>query len=143
MGKNPRKIHFGEFLLPLLSNLSYTLDGKPGAQVLFYHDATDDLVISFEEGMRFLDMESPGTTSRRTIHAEHKEQSRYVHQCKILSEDKDRFHDIIYFHMEIGDKAGMMHSFPGQMILTPAFRHDGVEPVLIELLRNAELAEAI
>lgn len=143
MGRENPKIRFGEFLLPHLSNLSYTLDGKPGAQVLFYHDAEDDIVISFEEGMRFLDVESPGSTGRRTIHAEHKEQSRYVHQCKILSEDKDRFNDIVYFHMEISDATGKLHSFPGQMILAPAYSHDGVEPVLIELLRNAELAHAI
>lgn len=144
MGIKKQMIRFGEFLLPHLSNLSYTLDGKPGAQVLFYHDAKDDMVISFEEGMVCMDANHQRLKNRRTIQAEYQEQSRYLHQYKILSEDKDRFNDIVFFHLEISDDAGRAHSCPGQMVLSGRYRQEeGVEPVLIELLRNAELACAI
>jgi len=141
MGKINQKIRFGEFLLPYLSNLSCTLDGKPGAQVLFYHDSADDIVISFEEGMRLLDGKNRTAKNRRIVQAEHKEQGRYLHQYKILSEDDDHFNDVVFFHMEIRDDTGKAHSCPGQMVLSPKYRREeGVEPVLIELLRNAELA---
>lgn len=125
---------FNGFQFPMLQCMSFSVSGKPGSKTLFITDAKENVIISFEEGMKCLDIDFQ-SKDRTTIEAEYRAGNKYLHQRKLLSVDERKLKDWIGFRMEITDGDGTVHTCPGQMSISPmCSQTDGVEPILIELL---------
>lgn len=125
---------FNGFQFPLLPCMSYSVSGKPGSKTLFITDAKENVILSFEEGMKCLDIDFQ-SKDRTPIEAEYRAGNKYLHQRKLLSVDERKLKDWIGFRMEITDDNGAVHTCPGQMSISPmCSQADGVEPILIELL---------
>jgi len=118
--------------------LYYWMDGKPGKRTLFIEDDEEAVVISFEEGMRCLDM-----VNREADHCfEYRRGLRYLHQARVVNPDRTNTRGCIFFHMEITDHTGAIHCLPGQMLVQAGYPWaDGVEPVLIEILNSIMIVD--
>ena len=118
--------------------LHYWMDGKPGKRTLFIEDEEETVVISFEEGMRCLDM-----VNRDEDHCfEYRRGLRYLHQARVVNPDRANASCCSFFHMEITDHAGAIHYLPGQMLVRAGRPWaDGVEPVLIEILNSITIVD--
>ncbi len=123
---------FNGFQFPLLPRMCYAVDGNPGQKVLFICDEDENIIISFEQDMKCLDV-FHYSENRTPIYSEYQMDNKYLHQCRLRSADKDW----IGFRMEITDDDGTVHICPGQMSVSSAYRQkDGVEPILIQLLNG-------
>ena len=127
---------FNGFRFPLLPGMSYMMDGKPGRRTLFITDEDENIIISFEQGMKCLDI-SFQREARTPIYSEYRMDNKYLHQQKLLSTDEKVLKDWIGFRMEITDDDGTVYTCPGQLSLSSKHRQmDGVEPILIKLLNG-------
>jgi len=127
---------FNGFQFPLLPHMNYSVSGKPGNKTLFITNAQENVILSFEEGMPCLDI-SFQPKDRTSIDAEYRTNNKYLHQRKLLSVDEQKLRDWVGFRIEITDDDGAIHTCPGQLSISPAYRQtDGVEPILVELLRG-------
>lgn len=127
---------FNGFSFPLLPGMGYFMDGPPGKRVLFIADECEDILITFEQGMKHLDI-SFQREARTPIYSEYRMDNKYLHQRKPLSTDEKVLKDWIGFRMEITEDDGTVHTCPGQLSLSSKYRQmDGVEPILIKLLNG-------
>ena len=118
--------------------LYYWMDGKPGKRTLFIEDEEETVVISFEEGMRCLDL----VNREENLCFEYRCGLRYLHQARVVSPDRTNASCCSFFHMEITDHAGAVHCLPGQMLVRAGRPWaDGVEPVLIEILNSITIVD--
>ncbi len=128
---------FDKFSLVIPPKLQHYTDGPIGRRVIFITDEKEEMVISFEEDMKCLDMQDCNRKDSAAVETEHRIGNKYLHQVKSLPKDVRKRQDIVYFHMEIPGENGEVRICPGQMLIHPALRQtDGVEPVLIELLKG-------
>ena len=118
--------------------LHYWMDGKPGKRTLFIEDEEETVVISFEEGMRCLDM-----VNRDEDHCfEYRRGLRYLHQARVVNPDRANASCCSFFHMEITDHAGVTHCLPGQMLAPPGYPWaEGVESILIQILNSITIVD--
>ena len=129
---------FNGFIFPVLPRFSYKTDGRAGERVLFITDEEETCLISFEQGMHCLDLQKKAC-GRRTVYREYRQDGRYLHQRTVFAQDGTDFQDIVFFHMELTDENGQVHTCPGQMFLSPEkTAQEGVEPLLLQLLNGME-----
>jgi len=122
-----------------MPRLTYWMDGKPGKRTLFLADDEENIVISFEEGARCLDLS--GTEEHRCF--ECRQGLRYLHQAKAAVPQRAGARRCSFFHMEITDRRGVTHSLPGQMIVRADYpQTDGVDPILIDILNSIVIADS-
>ena len=129
-------LSFDYIRFPIMPRLNYWMDGRPGKRTLFIEDAEETLLISFEEGMRCLDI--PDTDTYRC--AEYRQGSYYLHQKRPPQRANRR--GCAYFHMEIPDETGEIWYLPGQMIVKETYVWaKGAEPILVEILNGIVLVK--
>ena len=130
---------FNGFIFPLLPRLYYRADGRAGERILMINDEEETFLISFEQGIECLDLPRTSSAERPKIYSEYREDDRYLHQCKVLAKEGTDHRDIVYFHMELTDAVGAVHTCPGQMFQERKYRkEEGVEPILLRLLHKME-----
>ena len=89
------------------------------------------MLISFEEGMRCLDLLEIDKCSC----AEYRQGQSYLHL-------KRTPRGCAYFHMEIPDETGEIWYLPGQMIVRESYVWaKGVEPILVQILNGITLVK--
>ena len=116
-----------------LPQLDYWIDGKPGKRTLFIEDKKEQVLISFEEGMRCIDL-TENAPGRRF---EYRWGKRYLHQVRSERSGRNTTGSWSFFHMEITDHAGNIHWLPGQMVAWAGYPWtEGVEPLLVEILNS-------
>ena len=100
-------------------------------QKLFESDETlEAYTVTFEEGMTCMDQRlAPGC-----IHAEHRSESIYLHQCR------GNHDNVCFFRLEWTDSSGTVHIQPGQMVTGTDYSWtDGVEPVLLSIMTSLRM----
>lgn len=113
-----------------LPGLRYWADGDIGHRVLFITDEGETYTVTFEEGMVCLDQRS----IPRCIHAEHRSESIYLHQCR------GNHDNVCFFRLEWTDSSGTIHIQPGQMVTGTDYSWaDGVEPVLLSIMTSLRM----
>ena len=122
---------FDSLRFSIVPRLNYWMDGRPGKRTLFIEDEDETMLISFEEGMRCLDL----LDIDKCTCAEYRQGQSYLHQ-------KRTPRGCAYFHMEIPDEAGEIWYLPGQMIVKKTYVWEkGVEPILVEILNGITLVK--
>ena len=113
-----------------LPGLQYWNDGEIGRRVLFITDEGESYTVTFEEGMTCMDQRlAPGC-----IHAEHRSESIYLHQCR------GNHDNVCFFRLEWTDSSGTVHIQPGQMVTGTDYSWaDGVEPVLLSIMTSLRM----
>jgi len=117
----------------LIPRLNYWLDGNIGQRSLFISAEDESFIISFEEGMRCIDL-AENASGRRF---EYRWGERYLHQVRSERPGRNTTGSWSFFHMEITDHAGNIHWLPGQMVAWAGYPWtEGVEPLLVEILNS-------
>jgi len=121
---------------PRLPQLNYWMDGKPGKRTVFIESPKDNVLISFEEGMRCIDLAQRAPDRR----FEYRREKRYLHQTRSGKSERNTTGSWSFFHMEITDPAGNIHWLPGQMVAWAGYPWaEGVEPLLVEILNSISI----
>jgi len=124
---------FNKFNLVIPETLTYHIDGFPERRSAFIIDNDDSFVITFEEGMKCLDM----SNDKSLVCFNHRIDERYVHQQRFGK------NNIAFFHIELDNSDGEKIYLPGQMVTETNYKwSDGLEPILIELLKGISLSDA-
>ena len=122
---------FDSLRFSIVPRLNYWMDGRPGKRTLFIEDEKETMLISFEEGMRCLDLLDIDKCSC----VEYRQGQSYLHL-------KRTPRGCAYFHMEIPDETGEIWCLPGQMIVRESYVWaKGVEPILVEILNGITLVK--
>jgi len=142
------RILFNGFYIPFLPKLNYFKDGEGISTVLFIVEPEEQFVISMEEGMKCIDLTVQNRGRQRYIHAEHEQENKYLHQCRmdsrktIRKKQRDDFCRMAFFHIRVQDQDGNTRLCPGQISVAPGYEwNDGVEPVLLALMEGITVAD--
>ena len=145
MGKEKR-VFFENYSFPVLPDLVYEKDGDGHCgQSLFINDPEERFTISFESGMKCLDLQIESGFRHCFRSAEIDYQHLKLHLCYPI-EDSGARSSMGYFHVEMADKTGRVHVLPGQMRIEPPLTYgEGLRsfPVLNELLKGLRLISEI
>ena len=116
------------------------LDGPQGQRVVFLFDKEERIVISFEEGMKLMDMLPVGTMSDLSVHtAEFCRNGKYIHLCRYINK-KGGF---AFFHIELDNGKGKPLCIPGQMLADVGYQwSEEIEPVLLEIMDGLRIPTA-
>lgn len=127
---------FDEFNLCYPAELEVHKDGTSPTQVLFLAANDGSFCISFEEGMTCMDLrESSDFPTSARIHSEHRSGGKYIHQLRTDPNSRPGIGNFAFFHMEIPDETGKVHTLSGQMVSSADHRwSEGVEPILLDIL---------
>lgn len=129
---------FGKYSLAIPPKLIWHQDGIPGQRILFISDKKEAVVVSFEEGMKPMDMTMDTEKSVPTVSYQCCKDGKYIHQ-KRNTADNTAFS---YFHIELEDEDGKQHCLAGQIVVDKGYQWtDGVEPLLMELLEGITICE--
>lgn len=122
---------FDSLRFSFVPRLNYWMDGRPGKRTLFIEDEEATMLVSFEEGMRCLDLLDIDQCSC----AEYRQGLSYLHLKRTPQ-------GCAYFHMEIPDETGEIWKLPGQMIVrAPYVWAKEIEPILVALLNSITLVK--
>lgn len=140
-GTNPGVwLCFQGFRMPFLPQYHYWLDGRPGSRCLFVSNEDRTLVLSFEEGMKCLDLVESRHGEETFLCFESKRGEVYLHERRTKARPTGG--NYAFFHFEIPDAQGTVHCLPGQINVRPEYRwSQGPEPILLDLLEGITLAE--
>ena len=129
-------IIFDGFLFPRIPSLFCFADGLPGRRCMFLSNENEKYTVSFEEGMKCMDVVLPSeTTIIKFISSECWVDDRYFHQFRTDPATRPGFGNYAFFHMKIPDENGEIHILPGQMTAKVDYQwSDEVEPILKALL---------
>ena len=127
---------YDKFSLFIPPKLKYYTDGLPGQRVLFISDLKETFIVSFEEGMKPMDMTPDTGKSVPAVSYQCCKDGKYIHFKRNTSGNTSNG----YFHMELEDGDGKQHCLAGQIVVTANYQwSDGIEPVLMELLTGISL----
>lgn len=127
---------FDKYSLAIPPKLKWQLDGIPGRRVLFIADPKKMFNVSFEEGMRMMDMLEVPDKTVPTVSYQCCKDGKYIHLRRSSS---GRIANA-FFHIELEDDAGTTMYLPGQIVVTPDYQwSDGIEPVLMQLLESIDV----
>lgn len=138
-----RTIHlFDTFALTVPPELEWQQDGLPGKRVLFLSDQDETFLVSFEEGMKSMDLYSDMSEYSNGASLEYRCDEAYIHQWRSREQLLSEGNIFAFFHFELRDPHGQVCHLPGQMTAKPGYRwSDGVELILIELLQAFTVQE--
>lgn len=136
-------IIFDGFLFPRFPSLFCSADGMPGRRSMFIICESEGYKISFEEGMKCMDVNAPERTTIQYISSEHRSGDRYIHQLRTDPESRPGAGNYAFFHMKVPDEDGEIHILPGQMTAKVDYQwSDEVEPILKALLMGIAVCKA-
>ena len=129
-------IIFNGFLFPRFPSLFYFADGQPERRCLFISSENERYVVSFEKGMKCMDVTLPFETNIvKHISSECRIGNRYLHLLRTDPETRPGIGNYAFFHMKIPDKNGELHTLAGQITAKAEYQWPGeVEPILKDLL---------
>lgn len=126
---------FDRYRLHIPSELEYFEDGPPGKRVLFITDKTNRFLISFEEGMKLIDLLPDRRDDASKIRYSYRTEGKYVHQKRTIPVYREGIGNFAFFHFELEGDDGKMWYLPGQMTAPSGYEWaESVEPILMELL---------
>ena len=136
--KKKQTVHlFDAFRLDIPLRLNYHANGLPGRRVVFISDPKETFTVSFEEGMKLMDMTDDPERDGITVSVQCRRDGKYLHlkRCDNVP--------CAFFHIELEDPEGNVLYLPGQIVVSPGYKwSDGIEPVLLELLSSIQLSKA-
>ncbi len=133
--KNKAVNVFDKCSLVIPPELKYHEDGIPGKRVLFIKDQEELFIISFEEGMKMIDMRSDVPMDNPTFSFQCCKDGKYIHQRRTDIQSHGNGRSYSFFHVELEDEDGHTVYLPGQMSASKAYAwSNGIEPVLMQLL---------
>ena len=128
---------FDTFSLTIPSKLKYHADGLPGKRVLFLTDSAESFIISFEEGMKMMDMMPNHPEESPMVSFQCCKDGKYIHQRRTDPKYRQGIGSFAFFHIELEDDNGSTLHLPGQMTAKAGYQwSDGVEPVLLDILNG-------
>ena len=126
---------FDKFVLLIPPKLKYRTDGIIESRSLFITDPSESFLITFEEGMKLMDM-LPEAKVEPSVCFQCFKDGKYIH----LRRKSDGKVSCAFFHIELEDENGNPVYLPGQMVASSGYNwSDGIEPVLMELLAGISL----
>ena len=128
---------FDKYTLGIPPRLVCHEDGKLGQRILFISDQRENFTVSFEEGMKLMDMTDDPERDGITVSVQCRRDGKYLHlkRCGNVP--------YAFFHIELEDPEGNILYLPGQIVVSPGYKwSDGIEPVLLELLSSIQLSKA-
>jgi len=129
---------FQGFRMPFLPQYHYWLDGRPGSRCLFISNEKQTFVMSFEEGMRCIDLVEGHGDEKDFLRFETRKGEIYLHERRTKA--KSNGSNYSFFHFEIPDTEGITHYLPGQINVRPEYYwSNGPDPVLLALLEGIAL----
>lgn len=130
---------FQGFRMPFLPQYHYWLDGRPGSRCLFISNVEQTFVMSFEEGMRCIDLVEGHGDEKDFLQFETRRGEVYLHERRTKA--KSNGSNYSFFHFEISDAEGRVRYLPGQINVRPEYYwSNGPDPVLLDLLEGIALA---
>lgn len=124
---------FDQYRLLIPPKLKSHQDGIPGQRVFFISDKKETVVVSFEEGMKPVDMTPDTDKSVPTVSYQCCKGGKYIHQKRNTAGNMS----YSYFHIELEDEDGKQHCLAGQIVVDKGYQWmDSVEPILMELLEG-------
>ena len=133
--KNKTVRLFDTYSLTIPSKLKYHADGLPGKRVLFLTDSAETFIISFEEGMKMMDMMPDHPEESPKVSFQCCKDGKYIHQRRTDPKYRQGIGSFAFFHIELDDDNGGTRYLPGQMTAKAGYQWaEGVEPVLLDLL---------
>jgi len=134
---------FDRFRLDIPPKLKYYEDGAPGKRVVFITDRSEKFIVTFEEGMRMMDMNPGSHDGKPAVSFQCFKFGKYIHQRRIDSTKSNEAGGYAFFHIEVEDANGETLYLPGQMTAKPGYVwSDGVEPVLMQLMEGVTLRDS-
>lgn len=131
--RKPAVSFFDKYSLVIPPKLIWHQDGIPGQRVFFISDKKETVVVSFEEGMKPVDMTQDTDKSVPTVSYQCCKGGKYIHQKRNTAGNMA----YSYFHIELEDEDGKQHCLAGQIVVDKGYQWtDGVEPILMELLEG-------
>ena len=124
---------FDQYRLLIPPKLKSHQDGIPGQRIFFISDKKETVVVSFEEGMKPMDMTPDTDKSVPTVSYQCCQDGKYIHQKRNTAGNMS----YSYFHIELEDEDGKQHCLAGQIVVDKGYQWtDGIEPILTELLEG-------
>ena len=117
----PAVSFFDKYSLVIPPKLIWHQDGIPGQRVFFISDKKETVVVSFEEGMKPVDMTPDTDKSVPTVSYQCCKDGKYIHQKRNTAGNMA----YSYFHIELEDDDGKTYSLPGQMVVFQRLPLDG------------------
>lgn len=128
---------FDKYSLVIPPTLKWHEDGPPGKRVLFLMDSAESFIISFEEGMKMMDMTPNHPEESPMVSFQCCKDGKYIHQRRTDPKYRQGIGSFAFFHIELDDDNGGTRYLPGQMTAKAGYQWtDGVEPLLMELLEG-------
>lgn len=128
---------FDKYSLVIPPGLKWWVDGPPGKRVLFLTDSAESFSISFEEGMKMMDMMPDHPEESPKVSFQCCKDGKYIHQRRTDPKYRQGIGSFAFFHIELDDGNGSTLHLPGQMTAKAGYQwSDGVEPTLIELMNG-------
>ena len=131
---------FQGFRMPFLPQYHYWMDGRPGRRCLFVSNEDRSFVLSFEEGMKCLDLVEARHEEGSFLCFESRRGEVYLHERRTKARPIGG--NYAFFHFEIPDVHGTVRFLSGQINVRQEYcwTH-GPEPILLDLLEGITLAE--
>ena len=130
-----RRATFENYTFQIPPKLCFEKDGNEQyGENLFVYDPQEKYLISFESGMPCFDLRYRGNPNYRS--EEYGEGQIKINLC--YPQTSSKVHgSMVYFHVELSDAEGNMHSLPGQMNISSGNGWSlESKNILMELLRS-------
>lgn len=128
---------FDKYSLVIPPELDCYEDGPLGRRVVFLSDPEKTFTISFEEGMKMLDMAADHPEEKPLVRFQCYKDGKYIHQRRVDPKYRQGIGSFAFFHIELDDDDGSTLYVPGQMVAKAGFQWtDGVEPILLDLMNG-------
>ena len=133
---------FDKYSLVIPPTLKWHEDGPPGKRVLFLTDSAESFSISFEEGMKMMDMMPNHPEESPMVSFQCCKDGKYIHQRRTDPQYRQGIGSFAFFHIELEDDDGSTLYLPGQMTAKAGYQwSDGVEPVLLDILNGVAVCK--
>lgn len=128
---------FDKYSLVIPPTLKWHEDGPPGKRVLFLTDSAESFIISFEEGMKMMDMMPNHPEESPMVSFQCCKDGKRIHQIRSDPQKRKGIGNYAFFHIELEDDDGSTLYLPGLMTAKAEYQwSDGVEPVLLDILNG-------
>lgn len=140
MSTHTQRVVFENYLFRIPPRLLFEKDGNTQTgEYLFFHDAREKYLFSFETGMQCFDLMLRGKKHLRS--EEYSDDRMKISFCYPETQPESRG-CMVYFHAELLDPSGCTHILPGQLNISSGNTWSAeLKSILLELLTGVEVGE--
>lgn len=140
MSTYTRRVTFENYLFRIPPKLMFEKDGNAQTgECLFFHDAREKYLFSFETGMQCFDLVLRG--KKHLCSEEYTDGRMKISFCYPETQPESRG-CMVYFHAELPDPSGCTHILPGQLNISSGNTWSAeLKSMLLELLTGVEVRE--